>query len=96
MATDFQFCTQLNEKFSNDGGQIKVKCIEPDNSVKEDQEWTLIVCIVFPLMRRVHEHVVHSGELAFMDSTGNLDEINSRFFLFVPTHLQELFHWQFL
>ncbi len=32
-------------------------------------------------MRRVHGHVVHSVELAFMDSTGNLDEMNSRFFL---------------
>ena len=76
-----EVAVEYNEKCSNEGGHIEVKCLEPNNDDKECQEWTLIVCIITPLMRRVHKHIIHSGELAFMDSTGNLDKMNCRIFM---------------
>ena len=36
-------------------------------------------------MHRIHEHVVESGEMIFVDSSSNMEEYNLRVFLFV-TH----------
>jgi hypothetical protein len=45
----------------------------------------MIVAIVTPLMYRVHQLVNHSGEMVFMDATGNVDRSNCRVFLLL-TH----------
>ena len=44
-----------------------------------------LVAVCSPLMRRVHEHVSHSGELCFIDSTGGMDRQDSRVFVLL-TH----------
>ena len=45
----------------------------------------IVIAICTPLMRRVHRTIKHSGELAFIDSTGNVDRLGSRVFL-IMTH----------
>ncbi|XP_071947653.1 uncharacterized protein [Antedon mediterranea] len=44
-----------------------------------------IIAICTPLMKRVHTKVKHSGEMIFVDSSGNCDRHNSRIFIFL-TH----------
>ena len=43
----------------------------------EDNDFSLAIVIITPLMSCVHKHVKHSGELIFMDSTSNVDEKGS-------------------
>ncbi|XP_025099422.1 uncharacterized protein LOC112567089 [Pomacea canaliculata] len=49
------------------------------------EEGQMIVAICTPLMRRVHHTLKHSGEIVFIDSTGNVDRTGVRVFLLV-TH----------
>ena len=53
--------------------------------MKCDAEVRFAIAIVTPIMSRVHTTIKHPQELAFCDSTSNVDEFNSRFFL-VYTH----------
>ncbi|XP_071512007.1 uncharacterized protein [Diadema antillarum] len=46
---------------------------------------TTSVAICTPLMKRVHENIKNSGEMIFLDSSGNCDHHNSRIFV-VLTH----------
>uniref|UniRef100_A0A7M5V8P8 MULE transposase domain-containing protein n=1 Tax=Clytia hemisphaerica TaxID=252671 RepID=A0A7M5V8P8_9CNID len=62
----------------------------PDNLVKlqhfnAEENVPLILCIITPLMQRVHEKVPTAAELVFIDSTSNTEEFNLRVFLLV-TH----------
>ena len=45
----------------------------------------LVVAVCTPLMHRVHKLVKHSGEMVFIDATGNVDRNNCRVFLLL-TH----------
>lgn len=49
------------------------------------EEGQLVVAICTPLMKRVHAMVRQSGEMSFIDSTGNCDRQNHRLFLLL-TH----------
>ena len=56
-----------------------MECIEPKPANQQSHEWSLTIAIVTPVMSRILQNVRHSGELVFMESTGNLEELNSRF-----------------
>lgn len=45
----------------------------------------VIIAIVTPLMRRVHQMIEHSGEIAFLDAAGNMDRQQCRVFIMM-TH----------
>ena len=56
----------------------------PDAKVKiqmHTDSTDLIIAIVTPLMKRVHEHHPQSKELVFVDSTGNCESHNLKIFL---------------
>ncbi|XP_063965028.1 uncharacterized protein LOC135156449 [Lytechinus pictus] len=65
---------ELNEEQHRLCAKIKVT---PNNQT--------IVAICTPLMKRVHEKMKHSGEIIYVDSSGNCDRHNSRIFV-VLTH----------
>lgn len=44
-----------------------------------------VIAVVTPLMLRVHENIKHSGEILFIDSSGNVDRQGHRVFLLL-TH----------
>ena len=63
-----------------------VKEDRPDISIQFERctdESPLLVSIVTPLMKGIHEHVSESGELIFIDSSSNMDEYHLRVFLVV-------------
>ncbi|XP_050501390.1 uncharacterized protein LOC126885128 [Diabrotica virgifera virgifera] len=65
--------------------QYNAKCGEQCAIMSEDVE-NLVVCICSPLMKRVHKYERSSGEIMFIDSSGNMDRHNSRVFLMLcPT-----------
>lgn len=65
--------------------QYNAKCGEQCALMSEDAE-NLVVCICSPLMKRVHKYERSSGEIMFIDSSGNMDRHNSRVFLMLcPT-----------
>jgi hypothetical protein len=45
-------------------------------------ETPLLIAIVTPLMKRVHQNIPQSGELLFVDATSNTEEHNLKVFLF--------------
>lgn len=53
--------------------------------MEETRDGQVVVAICTPLMQRVHTRVQQSGELIFVDSSGNCDRQNHRLFL-VITH----------
>ena len=75
---------EYNKQYSEEGGRIEFE-IEQLSEVKCDAEVRFAIVIVIPIMSRVHTTIKHSQELAFWDSTSNVDEFNSKFFL-VCTH----------
>ena len=75
---------EYDKQYSEDGGRIEFE-IEQLSEVKCDAEVRFAIAIVTPIMSRVHTTIKHSQELAFCDSTSDVDEFNSRFFL-VCTH----------
>ncbi|XP_071500591.1 uncharacterized protein [Diadema antillarum] len=65
-------------EFNEEQGQICAKLeVTPESQT--------IVAICTPLMKRVHENFKNSGEMIFVDSSGNCDHHNSRIFV-VLTH----------
>ncbi|XP_064622685.1 uncharacterized protein LOC135484914 [Lineus longissimus] len=67
---------KLVERLNSEGETI-IKMSTSDNQ--------LIVAICTPLMKRVHQMVEQSGEMTFVDSSGNMDRHNLRLFLLM-TH----------
>lgn len=65
-------------EFNEQQGQLCAK-------IEVTPEHQTIVAICTPLMKRVHENVKSSGEIIFVDSSGNCDRHNSRIFV-VLTH----------
>ena len=65
-------------QFNDEQGQLCAKM-----EVTPDQQTIVAICT--PLMQRVHESFKSSGEMIFVDSSGNCDRHNSRIFL-VLTH----------
>ena len=49
------------------------------------EENQLVIAICTPVMKRIHEKIRQSGEMVFIDSTGNCDRQNHRIFLLL-TH----------
>ncbi|KAL2096943.1 hypothetical protein ACEWY4_006150 [Coilia grayii] len=62
------------EQYNEEQGEVCSK-------MARTEEGQLIVAICTPLMKRVHAQVQQSGEMAFIDSTGNCDRQNHRLFL---------------
>lgn len=62
-----------------------IKCKDQCATVKTTSCGKQLVAICSPLMKRVHRNLVHSGELCFMDASGNLDRDHCRVFLLL-TH----------
>ncbi|KAJ8018274.1 hypothetical protein HOLleu_43823 [Holothuria leucospilota] len=58
-----------------------------ENCVKAETvpDGQIVIAICTPLMKRVHEKWNYSGEMMFVDSSGNMDKQNCRVFLFL-TH----------
>lgn len=56
------------------------KC-EDNCAVLSKENENLAVAICSPLMKRVHENIKLSGEVMFVDSSGNMDRHNTRVFL---------------
>ncbi|XP_011669803.2 uncharacterized protein LOC105440902 [Strongylocentrotus purpuratus] len=98
---DLQFCYRLyyhifKQKYGAGNGQEMIDAIEervfaPYNAemgmkcvsmTKEDDH--IIIAICTPMMRRVHT-TRQSGEMVFIDSTGNIDRHGSRLFILL-TH----------
>lgn len=53
--------------------------------IEQTSDNQTIIAICTPVMKRVHEKVKHSGEMVFVDSSGNCDRHNSRIFVML-TH----------
>ena len=53
--------------------------------IEQTSDNQTVIAICTPLMKRVHEKVKHSGEMVFVDSSGNCDRHNSRIFVML-TH----------
>jgi len=47
-----------------------------------------IIAILSPLMKRIIEGFDESGEVLFIDSSGNVDRMDVKYFLFIPTVVQ--------
>ena len=68
---------EYNKSQGNDGAIS----FRSEDDGEKTYDYSLAVVIVTPLMSRVHKYVRHAGELVFMDSTSNVDEKGSRFFM---------------
>ncbi|XP_072168858.1 uncharacterized protein [Diadema setosum] len=67
-------------EFNEEQGQLCAK-------IEVTPESQTIVAICTPLMKRVHENIKNSGEMIFVDSSGNCDRHDSRIFVvIVLTH----------
>ncbi|XP_041479165.1 uncharacterized protein LOC121426833 isoform X1 [Lytechinus variegatus] len=53
--------------------------------IEQTSDDQTVIAICTPLMKRAHETIKHSGELVFVDSSGNCDRHNSRIFVML-TH----------
>ena len=95
---DYPWCSRLYKEIkekvygNNETALDKVKAlIEAANSKQTTMKMIVteqgksIIAICTPLMQRVLKHVEQSGELCFVDSSGNMDRDNHRVFL-VMTH----------
>jgi len=51
----------------------------------EETNQPFVMVVITPLMKRVHQMVPHSKDLAFLDSSSNMEEYNLRVFIMV-TH----------
>uniref|UniRef100_A0A7M5XMD0 MULE transposase domain-containing protein n=2 Tax=Clytia hemisphaerica TaxID=252671 RepID=A0A7M5XMD0_9CNID len=86
------------EKFGSENLETMFNCFEerisnfkannPDHLMtyqrfEEKDDTPFIFCLLTPLMKRVHEQVKTSAELAFLDSSSNMEEFNLRVFLMV-------------
>ncbi|XP_041912161.1 uncharacterized protein LOC121677466 [Alosa sapidissima] len=72
------------EALKNQVESYNSKCEEFCAVMETSSKGTPLVVICSPLMKRVH-HLKHSGELCFMDSSGNMDRESCRVFLLL-TH----------
>lgn len=70
----------LEERLSDINTKYNETC-----AVMKKTEDQVVIAICTPLMKRVHTKLKHSGEMVFIDSSGNCDRHNSRIFL-VMTH----------
>ncbi|XP_041468587.1 uncharacterized protein LOC121418660 isoform X2 [Lytechinus variegatus] len=59
--------------YNEEAGSVCIKMEKTD-------EGELVIAICTPIMKRVHTMLKHSGELVFIDSTGNVDRHGSRVF----------------
>jgi len=67
-----KFCNKYNE-------DVNEECCKVD--VHEGRD--LIVSVCTPLMKRVHKLLRSSGEIMFVDSSGTMDVLNMRVFVFL-------------
>lgn len=68
--------------------QSLTKFVEDYNKEKGDscaaiwsEENDLVIALCSPIMKRVHKYLKSSGEIVFLDSSGNMDRHNSRVFI---------------
>ncbi|XP_066927559.1 uncharacterized protein [Clytia hemisphaerica] len=81
---NFSFFYSFTERISCFGNENPDYLIKLQKFNAEDNT-PLILCLISPLMQRVHEKVPTAKELVFLDSTSNTEEYNLRVFLLV-TH----------